>query len=100
MLYLVEPKQYMSQQYSRRDTLEITGIPENISKHQLVDEVPKCQLTDSIQKRLKMGKTTIAKMLNCKFARAALANGKNLQNTTRYENARIYIIVFAQSFDT
>ena len=38
-LYHLERKLNMKSQYSRRDSLEITGIPKNIQDEQLEDEV-------------------------------------------------------------
>ena len=89
-LYLVERNQFIGQQYSRRDTIEISGIPDNIDDKHLEDEVleimKETKVTVNSQHpkntdiqathRLKNGKTTIVKMLNRKFATAALINGE------------------------
>ena len=89
--YHLERKVNMNSQYSRSDSLEITGIPKNINDDQLEDEVieifkeakatlnqqqirkPDIQAVHRIGKKGKV----IVKVVNCKFVQSALINGRN-----------------------
>ena len=100
-LYHVERNQNMYEQYGRRESLEITGIPVHIGKdnpEELENEViaiakeAKVQVNRQPLKasdicavhRLKDKKTTIVRVVNRKFAFQFLVNGKNLKDTKRY----------------
>ena len=104
--YHLERSHFMHLQYRRRDSVEITGIPEDIDGDHLEDEVidlfkeAKIQVNrQPIKKtdiqavhRLGNKKTTIVKVVNRKFAKQALSCGKNLKGTRRYgANSPIYI---------
>ena len=93
-------------QYGRRESFEIVGIPQDINDDQLEDEVidivkeakvfvnrqPLKKMDICAVHRLKDKKTTIVRVVNRKFAREAIVNGKNLKGTTRYgENNKIFI---------
>ena len=92
-LYHLERNLAMTQQYSRRDTLEISGIPMHIDDDkQLEEEVVeifkdvKATVNRQnikkiyIQAAHRIGKKgiVIVKVVNQKFVRAALINGKTL----------------------
>ena len=104
--YHLERKVNMNSQYSRRDSLEITGIPKNINDDQLEDEVieifkeakatlnrqqirkPDIQAVHRIAKKGKV----IVKIVNRKFVQSALINGRNLKESTRYgDRTKIYL---------
>ena len=103
--YHLERNQNMHLQYGRRDSIEIVGIPQDIQDDKLEDEVidifkeaevrvnrqtPK-QMDIQAVHRLKNKNITIVKMVNRKFAKEALICGKNLRDTKRYVNKRIFI---------
>lgn len=105
-LYHVERRLNMTEQYSRRDTLEITGIPMNIPDEKLEDEVigimkdTKVSVNRQpikkmdIQATHRIGKkgTVICKVVNRKFIREALIKSNKLAGNTRYGgNTRLYI---------
>ena len=87
----------MSQQYLRRDSVEISGIPSNILDGQIEDEVievfQEAKVTvnrqpiksSDIQAAHHIGKggKVIVKVVNWKFIRAALINGKNLKGSRK-----------------
>ena len=94
----------MNSQYSRRDSLEITGIPKN--DDQLEDEVieifkeakatlnrqqirkPDIQAVHRIGKKGKV----IVKVVNRKFVQSALINGRKLKESTRYgDRTKIFL---------
>ena len=94
----IEREQYKSAQYSRRDTVEITGIPGDIPTDALENEViriydvaqvnvngTKLRRTD-IQACHRVGKrkTVIVKFVNRKFANEGLYYGKHLKNNSSY----------------
>ena len=104
--YHLERSHYMHLQYGRRDTLEITGIPDEVKDEALEDEVVNLFKEAQIQvnrqlikksdiqavHRLGNKKTTIVKVANRKFAKEALFCGKNLKGSKRYGNhSHIYI---------
>ena len=86
--YHLERRLNMSEQYSRRDSLEITGIPRDVEHDQLEDEVieifkdAKVSLNrqplkkTDIQATHRIGKkgVVICKVVNRKFIRKALVN--------------------------
>ena len=90
----IEREQFKSSQYSRRDTIEITGIPGDISNDALEDEIIRIydvaqvnvngtQLVKTdIQACRRVGKKNIVivKFVNRKFANEGLYCGKNLKN--------------------
>ena len=103
--YHLERNLAMTQQYSRRDTLEITGIPMHIDDKLLEEEVleifkdAKATVNRQnikkmdIQAAHRIGKkgVVIVKVVNRKFVRAALVNGKNLAGNKRYgEETRLF----------
>ena len=105
-LYNLERKFNMSQQYLRRDSVEISGIPSNILDGQIEDEVievfPEAKVTvnrqpiksSDIQAAHRIGKggKVIVKVVNRKFIRAALINGKNLKGSRKYgEGTKLYV---------
>jgi hypothetical protein len=107
-LYNLERSQYMYEQYGRRECLEITGIPETITDTMLEDEVieimkearvevddrPLNKMDITAVHRLADKKTTIVRVVNRKFVKKALINGKNLKNCKRYghgDNSKIYL---------
>ena len=96
----------MSQQYLRRDSLEISGIPTNINDLQIEDEVieifREAKVTvnrqpiksQDIQAAHTIGKkgNVIVKVVNRKFVRTALISGKNLKGSKKYgEDTQIYL---------
>ena len=103
-LYTLERNQFMMQQYSRRDSFEISGIKSSIDDMALEDEVidilkeadvkvnrQHIKKTDiQAVHRLKNG-ATIVKTVNRKFAREAIYNSKNLKGTKRYGNEKVFI---------
>ena len=104
--YHLERNQNMLMQYGRRDSVEISGIPQEISVDKLEDEVidilkeAEVRVNRQFVKkmdiqavhRLKNKNITIVKMVNRKFAKEALICGKNLRDTKRYGiNKRIFI---------
>ena len=104
--YHLERSHYMNLQYGRRDTVEITGIPDDVNDDALEDEVidlfkeakvhvnrqPIKKTDIQAVHRLGNKKTTIVKVVNRKFAKEALFCGKNLKGSKRYGiNSPIYI---------
>ena len=107
-LYLIERNQNILNQYGRRDTIEITGIPEGIEQKNLRQEVvdisreakvvvihqPIKPIDIQAVHRVGGGNTVIMKVVNRKFVKAALVNGSNLKGNKRYgEDTRIFINV-------
>ena len=104
-LYDLERNMNMSQQYHRRDTLEISGIPSTVKNDEIEDEVieifkeakmtvnrQNLKLID-IQAAHRIGKKgkVIVKVVNRKFVRTALVNKKNLNGSKRYGDSKIYL---------
>ena len=102
----LERSQFLYEQYGRRESVEISGIPADIKEENLEDEVIKIYeeakvkvfdrgLTkEDISACHRIGKkkeTTIVRFVNRKFAFAGLINGKNLKNCKLYEDRSIYI---------
>ena len=97
-LYNLERNFNMSQQYLRRDSLQITGIPTHINDAQTEDEVieifREAKVTvnrqpiksQDIQAAHRIGKkgNVIVKVVNRKFVRMALVSGKNLKGNRKY----------------
>ena len=106
-LYHLERNLAMTQQYSRRDTLEISGIPMHIGDDKQLEEEVVEIFKDAkatvnrqnikkmdIQAAHRIGKKgiVIVKVVNRKFVRAALINGKNLVGNKRYgEETRLFL---------
>ena len=103
---LLEKSLNKSLQYSRRDTIEISGIPLQVSHYKLEDEVIKifeaAEVTvhgkklnaSKIHACHRIGKKgiTICKFVNRKFAREGLVCGKNLRDVNLYgNNSKVYI---------
>ena len=101
----LEREQNRSLQYMRRDTVEISGIPDNIAQKDLEREVVniyseagvvvhgnKVQASD-IQACHRIGKKgiTVCKFVNRKFAREGLVCGRNLKDKIIYEGSKVYI---------
>ena len=95
-----------SLQYSRRDTIETTGIPEDVTQNNLEEDVKKVFSAagvkvhgDNLEHRdiqacHRIGRkgVTIVKFVNRKFAREGLYKGKNLKGKTLYgPNTKIFI---------
>ena len=104
-LVKIEREQNKALQYSRRDSIEISGIPPTVSQDVLEDEVvknfekakvevhgKKLEAPD-IQACHRVGKKgkTIVKFISRKYAREGLVCGKNLKNSNLYGNAGVYI---------
>ena len=102
----LERSQYLYEQYGRRESVEISGIPSNIEQKDLENEV--IQVFNEAKVRVhgrpldpmditachRIGKknVTIVRFVNRKFAYAGLTSGKNLKGTRLYgENNPIYI---------
>ena len=97
-LYNLERSMNLSQQYLRRDTLEINGIPNSVSDDGIEDEVieilkeAKVNVNrqnikkSDVQAAHRKGKkgTVIVKVVNRKFVRAALLSKRNLKGSKRY----------------
>ena len=92
-------------QYSRRNSVEISGIPEEIKQEDLESHVVKIFEEAKVKvhgrslepfdmeacHRIGKKHVVIARFVNRKFAREALYNGKNLKGTKLYGNGAIYI---------
>ena len=101
----LERSHYLYLQYGRRESIEITGIPEQIQTKDLEKEVIKVyqearveihgrQLDVSdISACHRVGKkgVTIVRFVNRKFAMQGLYKGKNLKGTKLYGNTPVYI---------
>ena len=104
-LYHLERNQNMYMQYGRRESFEIVGIPQNIPDDKLEDEVidimkeakvsvnrqPMKKMDISAVHRLADKKTTIVRVVNRKYSRQAIINGRNLKDTKRYGDNSIFI---------
>ena len=105
-LYHIEWAQNFSLQYNRRESFELSGIPEHITQERLEDEVveivKEAKVTVNRQPLKKtdivachrVGKkgTVVCRVINRKFAREAIVNGKNLKGSKRYGGeSKIYI---------
>ena len=101
----LERSQFLYEQYGRRESIEISGIPKTVTDERLEEEVLKvykaAKVTvfgrelrpDDISACHRLGKkkeTTIVRFVNRKFAFAGLVNSKNLKDSDLYENS-IYI---------
>ena len=101
---VLERSQYLYEQYGRRESVELTGIPNSVQQKDLEDEVidifneAKVTVDDSqltkkdITACHRIGKrgVTIVRFVNRKFAYQILRNGKNLKDSNLYEN-RVYV---------
>ena len=104
----IERSQFLYEQYGRRESINITGIPLNIGKTKNEDleaavvnvyneagvKVHGKELTpDQISACHRIGKkgVTIVRFVNRKYAWAGLFNGKNLKGTNLYGDNQIYI---------
>ena len=102
----LERQFYLNQQYQRRNTIEITGIPDTIAQNQLQNEVIKIYTAaqivvdgDTLERRdiqacHRIGKkgVTICKFVNRKFANEGLYNGRNLKGKDLYgNNSKVFI---------
>ena len=104
-LYLLERNQNMALQYNRRESFEISGIPQEIHQDKLEDEVleivkeAKVQVNRQPLKKSdivachRVGKkgNVVCRVINRKYAREAIINSKNLKGTKRYNGNAIYI---------
>ena len=101
----MERSHYLYLQYGRRESVEITGIPETIGQKDLeeavIDVYNAARITvhgsalspkdvSACHRIGKKGKT-IVRFVNRKFAMEGLVNGKNLKGTNLYGNTPIYI---------
>ena len=102
----LERSQFLYEQYGRRESLEITGIPKRVDQNALEDEVIKIFNEAKVEvhgKKLeardiaachrigRKGETTICKFVSRKFAYAGLVNGKNLKGSKLYGDGNIFI---------
>ena len=101
----LERSHYLYLQYGRRESIEITGIPEQVKQEDLEKEVEKIyneikvevhgrqMNTSDISACHRVGKkgVTIVRFVNRKFATEGLFKGKNLKGTKLYGNIPIYI---------
>lgn len=102
----LERSQFLYEQYGRRESIEITGIPDTIGQDQLEEEVIKIYAEANIEcfGRRQLRKTdisachrigkkgvTIVRFVNRKLAFSGLVNSKNLKDSNLYPNRRIYI---------
>ena len=101
----LEREQNLHFQYQRRDTVEITGIPQNVHQDNLEDEVIK--IFDAMEVKVngnqlskiqihachRIGKknVVIVKVVNRKFATKALYSGSKLKDVNMYGNSKIYV---------
>jgi hypothetical protein len=105
-LYLLERNQNILNQYGRRESIVITGIPADIPHDDLEQDVieifkeakvvvnrqPIKPMDISAVHRIGKAGHVICKVVNRKFAKTALQNGKNLKSCKKYgEGTRIYI---------
>lgn len=104
-LYHLERSHYMNLQYNRRESFEISGIPDNVSQENLEDEVvdickeAKVKVNYEPMKKKdivachRVGKrgVVVCRVMNRKFSREAIICGKNLKGTDRYGGSNIYI---------
>ena len=100
----LERSQFLYEQYGRRESIEITGIPDSVAQKDLQGEVIKVfkeakvavegdeLVAKDISACHRIGKkgVTIVRFVNRKFAYEGLRNGKNLKGTELYDKA-IYI---------
>ena len=105
-LYHLERNANMTNQYYRRDQLEISGIPPSVKDNEMEDEVIEI-LTEANVKlegkpvkrhmleaahRIGKANKVVVKFANRKIARTALIKKKNLKGSTRYgEETAIYM---------
>ena len=101
----LERSQFLYEQYGRRESVEITGIPSNIEQKDLENEVIKVFNEAKVQvhgrplepmditacHRIGKKNVTIVRFVNRKFAYAGLTCGKNLKGTNVYGGTPIYI---------
>ena len=101
----LERSHYLYMQYGRRESVEITGIPDEIEQNNLEDEVLNIYTEAKVEifgRRLeksdiaachRVGKkgVTVVRFVNRKFANEGLYCGKNLKNTRIYGNSPVYI---------
>ena len=101
----LEREQNLHFQYQRRDTVEITGIPQNVHQDNLEDEV--IAIFDAMEVKVngnqlskiqihachRIGKknVVIVKVVNRKFATKALYSGSKLKDVNMYGNSKIYV---------
>ena len=101
----LERSHYLYQQYGRRESVEISGIPLEVDQKTLEGEVMKVfneagvtvhgrQLNHfdmSACHRVGKHGVTIVRFVNRKFAKEGLMKGKNLKGTKIYGNNPVYI---------
>ena len=104
-LYNLERNMNMSQQYHRRDTLEISGIPSTVKNDEIENEVieifKEAKMTVNHQNlkiidiqvahRIGQKGKVIVKVVNRKCVRTSLVNKKNLNGSKRYGDSNIYL---------
>ena len=104
-LYHLERNHNIYMQYGRRESFEIVGIPQDIPDDRLEDEVieimkeakvlvnrqPLKKMDIAAVHRLGNKKTTIVRVVNRKFSREALVNGRNLKGSKRYGENKIFV---------
>ena len=101
----LEREQNQTLQYMRRDSIEISGIPDSVSQKDLKAEVVKIYETAGVTvhgKKLapkhiqachRIGQKGIAivKFANRKFAREGLVCGRNLKDKQIYDGSKVYL---------
>ena len=104
-LIAIERSHFLYQQYGRRESIEIVGIPENVIQNDLEKEVINVykeagvlvhgnELTHgdiSACHRIGKKNTTIVRFVNRKWAMQGLFNGKKLKGTKLYGNNPVFI---------
>ena len=110
----LERSHYLYMQYGRRESVEISGIPEdpNETTAKLQDEVIKVyekagvivegrgleKMDISSCHRIGKKGTTICRFVNRKFAWTGIANSKNLKDSGLYDSDVTSIVIFANRF--
>ena len=104
-LAAIEKELNLDRQYHRRDTIEISGMPEDIEPEDVEDEVLKVMKAANVKvdgkhvrkidiqaAHYKRNKNVIVKFVNRKFAEAAIANGNQLKDKRLFDNDKnIYV---------
>ena len=104
-LYHLERSHNMFLQYNRRESFEVSGIPKDIPQERLEDEIveivkeakvsvnrqplKKCDIVAC--HRIGRKGNVVCRVINRKFSREAIVNGKNLKGTKRYGDSKIFI---------
>ena len=101
----IEREMNLDRQYHRRNTIEISGMPEDFEPDAVEDEVLKVLKAANVKvdgklirkidmqaAHYKRNKSIVVKFVNRKFAETAIANSSQLKDKKLYENdKKIYI---------